>query len=139
MKKIMQTLTLALTIFIPAISQAGYIPDEYFSLQLSRDQFYKLDLIGDKYDRAIARENQLIVNLSRNVNAINKIPKKTPEQLQSLSISMSALSMAADRKAILENQRSAEMDRQLTPEQIQQKYSNQNYRRGNRQIEPIYQ
>lgn len=138
MKKFIQSLTFALAIFIPAISQAGYIPDEYFSVNLSRDQFYKLDLIGDKYDRAIARENQLMVNLSRNVNAINKIPKKTPEQLQSLSMSMSALSMAADRKAILESQRNAEMDRQLTPEQIQQKYSNQNYRRGNRQIQPIY-
>lgn len=138
MKKITQSLTLAMAIFIPVISQAGYIPDEYFSVNLSRDQFYQLDLIGDKYDRAIARENQLMINLSRNVNAINKIPKKTPEQLQSLSMSMSALSMAADRKAILENQRNAEMDRQLTPEQIQQKYSNKNYRRGNRQIQPIY-
>lgn len=110
---------LLLSLFISNIALSAMIPDQYWNLNLTRDQVYKLDIIGDKYTRAIRYEENVMINLSRSINALNKIKNKTPEQLQSLSMSMQAMGMANDRRGLLIMQRDAEMQRYLSPEQLQ--------------------
>lgn len=111
--------------FVTQFTYAAMIPNQYWDLNLSRDQIYKLDITGDKYERAIRYQERIMMNLSRNVNALNNVKNKTPEQLQSLAFSMEALSMANDRRGILIMQRNAEMQQYLTPEQLNKLYQNQ--------------
>lgn len=112
-------------LFFTQFTYAAMIPNQYWNLNLSRDQVYKLDVIGDKYDTAIRNQERSMINLSRSIDALSKIKNKTPEQLQSLSISMEALNLANQRRGILIMQKNSEMQRYLTAEQLNKLYQNQ--------------
>lgn len=113
---------LLICLFITQFTYAAIIPDQYWNLNLSREQVYALNTIGYKYERAIRYQESIMINLSRSITALNNIKNKTPEQLQSLSLSMEGLSLANDRRGILIMQKNAEMQRYLTPDQLNKLY-----------------
>lgn len=128
MKKLLMAFLLLLSGFAYANSIQG-IPNEYWSLNLTREQVNQLNNVADRYDNAIKTQEQFIFNVSRTVQNLSSIKNKNSMQMQALGMNMESLNWANARRNLLIQNKYQEMNSFLSQEQlsklssIQQQYT----------------
>lgn len=128
MKKLLMAFLLLVSGFAYANSIQG-IPNEYWSLNLTREQVNQLNNVADRYDNAIKTQEQFIFNVSRTVQNLSSIKNKNSMQMQALGMNMESLNWANARRNLLIQNKYQEMNSFLSQEQlsklssIQQQYT----------------
>lgn len=128
MKKLLMAFLLLISGFAYANSIQG-IPNEYWSLNLTREQVNQLNNVADRYDNAIKTQEQFIFNVSRTVQNLSSIKNKNAMQMQALGMNMESLNWANARRNLLIQNKYQEMNSFLSQEQmsklsiIQQQYT----------------
>lgn len=128
MKKLLMAFLLLISGFAYANSIQG-IPNEYWSLNLTREQVNQLNNVTDRYDNAIKTQEQFIFNVSRTVQNLSSIKNKNAMQMQALGMNMESLNWANARRNLLIQNKYQEMNSFLSQEQlsklsiIQQQYT----------------
>ena len=128
MKKLLMVFLLLISGFAYANSIQG-IPNEYWSLNLTREQVNQLNNVADRYDNAIKTQEQFIFNVSRTVQNLSSIKNKNSMQMQELGMNMESLNWANARRNLLIQNKYQEMNSFLSQEQlsklssIQQQYT----------------
>jgi len=128
MKKLLMVFLLLISGFAYANSIQG-IPNEYWSLNLTREQVNQLNNVADRYDNAIKTQEQFIFNVSRTVQNLSSIKNKNSMQMQALGMNMESLNWANARRNLLIQNKYQEMNSFLSQEQlsklssIQQQYT----------------
>lgn len=128
MKKLLMVFLLLISGFAYANSIQG-IPNEYWSLNLTREQVNQLNNVADRYDNAIKTQEQFIFNVSRTVQNLSSIKNKNAMQMQALGMNMESLNWANARRNLLIQNKYQEMNSFLSQEQlsklsiIQQQYT----------------
>lgn len=128
MKKLLMAFLLLISGFAYANSIQG-IPNEYWSLNLTREQVNQLNNVADRYDNAIKTQEQFIFNVSRTVQNLSSIKNKNSMQMQALGMNMESLNWANARRNLLIQNKYQEMNSFLSQEQlsklssIQQQYT----------------
>lgn len=128
MKKLLMVFLLFMSSLAYANSIQG-IPNEYWSLNLTREQVNQLNNVADRYDNAIKTQEQFIFNVSRTVQNLSSIKNKNAMQMQALGMNMESLNWANARRNLLIQNKYQEMNSFLSQEQssklssIQQQYT----------------
>lgn len=128
MKKLLMVFLLLISGFAYANSIQG-IPNEYWSLNLTREQVNQLNNVADRYDNAIKTQEQFIFNVSRTVQNLSSVKNKNSMQMQALGMNMESLNWANARRNLLIQNKYQEMNSFLSQEQlsklssIQQQYT----------------
>lgn len=128
MKKLLMVFLLFMSGLAYANSIQG-IPNEYWSLNLTREQVNQLNNVADRYDNAIKTQEQFIFNVSRTVQNLSSVKNKNSMQMQALGMNMESLNWANARRNLLIQNKYQEMNSFLSQEQlsklssIQQQYT----------------
>ena len=117
MKKLLMVFLLLISGFAYANSIQG-IPNEYWSLNLTREQVNQLNNVADRYDNAIKTQEQFIFNVSRTVQNLSSIKNKNSMQMQALGMNMESLNWANARRNLLIQNKYQEMNSFLSQEQL---------------------
>ena len=117
MKKLLMVFLLLISGFAYANSIQG-IPNEYWSLNLTREHVNQLNNVADRYDNAIKTQEQFIFNVSRTVQNLSSIKNKNAMQMQALGMNMESLNWANARRNLLIQNKYQEMNSFLSQEQL---------------------